>query len=178
MLYKAASASYSKQYVLVAQVNDTTHIQPQKLLAQVSNGTESIHDIRLFHEVEIFDLNKVQNNDNPPPTLLLALIEPQPGPDPASDLDAWYRQEHNQQMAEQPGWRRTCRYELSECAVGDAGGKAGGENVELRFLAIHEFGDENLLGDEVGVLEPVSEWTKRVMGQAVGIEAAIFRRVG
>jgi hypothetical protein len=47
----------------------------------------------------------------------------------------------------------------------------------LRFLAIHEFGQGEQLGDTVGAFEPVSEWTRKVLREAVGIEAGIWRRM-
>lgn len=94
----------------------------------------------------------------------------QPGPDGAADLDAWYRDEHNEQMSKEPGWLRTCRYSLVAQKGGD------GKEKELSFLAIHEFNESNELGDTVKALEPVSEWTKKVMSAAVGIDAAIYRK--
>jgi hypothetical protein len=58
---------------------------------------------------------------------------------------------------------------------------SGSDNKEqsaaLRFLAIHEFGKGEQLGDTVGAFEPVSEWTRRTLREAVGIEAGIWRRV-
>jgi hypothetical protein len=96
----------------------------------------------------------------------------QPAPGGAADLDAWYRDEHNEQMSREPGWLRTCRYSLVTQKSGN-----GQEEKELSFLAIHEFDESNELGDTVKALEPVSEWTKKVMREAVGIDAAIYRRV-
>ena len=105
---------------------------------------------------------------NPAPTLLVALM--QPSPSGAADLDSWYRSEHNEQMSKEPGWLRTCRYELVSSSSDDA-------EARLPFLAVHEFGDREELGDTVRALEPVSEWTMKVMREAVGIDAAIYRRV-
>lgn len=96
----------------------------------------------------------------------------QPPPNGAADLDAWYREEHNQQMSEQPGWRRTTRFSL----LGQHG-NVGKSSQELSFLAIHEFSKENQLGTVVTAIDPVSEWTKKVMGEAEGIDAAIYYRV-
>jgi len=94
----------------------------------------------------------------------------QPTPLGAADLDAWYRSEHNQQMSKEPGWLRTCRYELVSQS-------SDGTDPKLAFLAIHEFGEGEQLGDTVKALQPVSDWTKKVMGEAVGIDAAIYRRI-
>lgn len=80
-------------------------------------------------------------------------------------------------MSEQPGWRLTQRYSLVS-QHGSAPAATGEKEKELSFLAIHEFAEENELGIEVKAVEPVSDWTKRVMSEAEGIDAAIYRRVG
>jgi hypothetical protein len=104
-------------------------------------------------------------------TVMVALM--QPSPTGAADLDAWYREEHNQQMSEQPGWLRTCRYSL--ISQRSSTSSEGGDSQELSFLAIHEFGEGEQLGDTVKALEPTSEWTMKVMKDAAGIDAAIYR---
>jgi hypothetical protein len=93
----------------------------------------------------------------------------QPAEGGESDLDAWYRDEHNQQMSEQPGWRRTTRFSLLHQHV-----SGGQKSEELSFLAIHEFEKNNKLGTTVQALEPISDWTKKVMGDAKAIDAAIY----
>jgi hypothetical protein len=95
------------------------------------------------------------------------MMQPAKGGD--SDLDAWYRDEHNQQMSEQPGWRRTTRFNLLHQLA-----SSGQKSEELSFLAIHEFGNDNKLGTTVQALEPISDWTKKVMGEAKMIDAAIY----
>ncbi|KAF1942349.1 hypothetical protein EJ02DRAFT_345745, partial [Clathrospora elynae] len=103
------------------------------------------------------------------PTLLLALMQPSSGGE--ADLDRWYRQEHNQQMSEQPGWLRTRRFSL----LGQHGRNDGEE--ELAFLAVHEFGEGHGLGVKVQAVEPVSAWTIKVVSEARGIDAAIYHLV-
>jgi hypothetical protein len=105
--------------------------------------------------------------------ILVALV--QPSSTGAEDLDAWYREEHNQQMSKQPGWLRTCRYSL--LSRNSSLPEESGKSQELSFLAIHEFGQGEKLGDTVKALEPISEWTIKVMKDAVGIDAAIYRRI-
>jgi hypothetical protein len=100
---------------------------------------------------------------------MIALM--QPSPTGAGDLDAWYREEHNQQMSEQTGWLRTCRYSLASQQP-----NIPDDSQEMSLLAIHEFGEGEQLGDTVKALEPISEWTMKVMKDAVGIDAAIYRR--
>lgn len=109
--------------------------------------------------------------DNPAQTLLVALMQPAPGG--AAELDAWYREEHNEQMSQQPGWLRTCRYSL---VAQQGSGSEMGKEKQLFCLAIHEFEEKNELGDTVKALEPVSEWTRKVMSESEGIDAAIYRK--
>lgn len=138
---------------------------------------------------------------------MLALMQPQPGGE--KELDDWYREEHNEQMSQQKGWRRTWRGRLvEEQSDGDGKSHRDGSSADgkddshndggskddskhgteedgegskdkqtLSFLAIHEFNPENDMGDTVRALEPVTDWTKKVMAQAVGIDAAIYRRL-
>jgi hypothetical protein len=102
---------------------------------------------------------------------MLAMMQPAKGGE--SDLDAWYRDEHNQQMSEQPGWWRTSRFSLLHQFV--SGGHRQ-KSEELSFLAIHEFGNGNQLGTNVEALEPISDWTKKVMSNAKSIDAAIYHK--
>jgi hypothetical protein len=105
------------------------------------------------------------------PCVMLAMM--QPGEDGRSDLDAWYRDEHNQQMSEQPGWWRTTRFSFLRQHVS---GSHQEKSEELSFLAIHEFGNGNQLGTHVQALEPISDWTKRAMSNAIAIDAAIYHK--
>jgi hypothetical protein len=100
---------------------------------------------------------------------MLAMM--QPGEGGEADLDAWYRNEHNQQMSEQPGWLRTTRFSL-------LGQHSSGDHTseELSFLAIHAFDESNQLGTEVKAIEPMSDWTKKVMSEAKAIDAAIYHK--
>jgi hypothetical protein len=93
----------------------------------------------------------------------------QPAEGGESDLNAWYMNEHNQQMSEQPGWRRTTRYSLLHQHASD-----GQKREELSFLAVHEFENDNKLGTTVQALKPISDWTKKVMEDAYAIDAAIY----
>lgn len=96
----------------------------------------------------------------------------QPAAGGEADLDSWYRDEHNQQMSEQPGWKRTVRFSLLF-----QHSNAGKTSEELSFLAIHEFNKGNELGQDVKALEPISDWTKKVMSEAKAIDAGIYHKV-
>jgi hypothetical protein len=94
----------------------------------------------------------------------------QPGAGGEKDLDAWYRDEHNEQMSKEPGYKRTirCNPVFQTRNVGKPGG--------LDFVAFHQFGEGNKVGTEVEPLDPMTEWTKRCMGACTSIDAAVFRK--
>lgn len=105
---------------------------------------------------------------------MVVAVQPHAGDE--EDFDNFYRQEHMRQVSEQPGWRRSSRYELAK----QIAAPAGSDGVKSPFyLALHEFEDSVLPGgDKVVPFQPVSEWTMRVMGGAERIDAAKFRLVG
>jgi hypothetical protein len=99
------------------------------------------------------------------PVMMVAMMQPAPGGE--QDLDAWYREEHNEQMSKEPGYWRTSRFNLLHQMS---------DSPKLSFLAIHEFGENNKLGTDVKALKPMSDWTKKVMSEAKAIDAAIFHK--
>ncbi|KAJ4357867.1 uncharacterized protein N0V89_002444 [Didymosphaeria variabile] len=94
----------------------------------------------------------------------------QPAPGGEKDLDAWYREEHNEQMSKEPGYKRTTRY--SPLFQTRNIGKPSG----LDFVAFHQFGEGHKIGTEVEPLEPMSNWTKRAMNNCTSIDAAVYRK--
>lgn len=101
---------------------------------------------------------------------MLAMMQPAPGNE--ADLDEWYREEHNQQMSLEPGWKRTTRFNLLF-----QHGNTRREAPQLSFLAIHEFNEPNQLGIEVKPLEPMSDWTKRILKEIQAVDAGIYEKV-
>jgi hypothetical protein len=93
----------------------------------------------------------------------------QPAPGGEADLDAWYRDEHNEQMSLEPGYKRTTRWSLLHQNRHDEK-PAGG----LDFFAMHEFGEGNKIGKYVLPLDPMTDWTKKCMGECKAIDAAVF----
>jgi len=203
--YKAANTAYNKQYLVVQAIDDLADMKKGYEVPEAQNDVRIYKEIEIYckerkdasmspvfssfsvsksSRVHILNGSAYSGKEGwnhtdssaslastPTPavaTLLVALMQPKPSG--AADLDAWYRTEHNQQMSKEPGWLRTCRYELVSHSSDDA-------DAKLAFLAIHEFGEGEQLGDVVKALQPVSDWTKRVMNEAVGIDAAIYRRV-
>ncbi|KAF2833640.1 hypothetical protein CC86DRAFT_415536 [Ophiobolus disseminans] len=175
-LYKAANPAYNKQQILVYKLSDLASIQAKDLqrLAKTSkhshlNGSVDDHvefDSRSYSFVQLYEIS--EHSEDAAPTIMLAMMEPSQGGE--TDLDAWYHDEHNQQMSEQPGWWRTTRFSLRDQHSNRQ------EGDKLSFLAIHEFGDDNQLGTEVKALEPMSDWTKKVMSEAKAIDAAIYHK--
>jgi hypothetical protein len=100
----------------------------------------------------------------------MAAMEPSPGGE--ADLDAWYRDEHNDQMSKEPGYVRTSRFSLVHQLRTD-----GGKLERISFLAIHEFGDGHKIGTKVEPLDPMTDWTKRCMSNAKAIDAAVYKKV-
>ncbi|KAI4920736.1 uncharacterized protein J4E92_008380 [Alternaria infectoria] len=168
--YKAANTEYSKQHLFVCETEDLARVNVKQMLKFLeSENMAGEWDVRAYSEVQIFGPGE---SGEPAPTIMIALM--QPSPTGASDLDAWYREEHNQQTSEQPGWLRTCRYSLVRQESGSEDEE--GKEQDLSFLAVHEFGEGEQLGEMVKAFEPVSEWTMRVMKDAVRIDAAVYRR--
>ncbi|KAF1849863.1 uncharacterized protein K460DRAFT_274033 [Cucurbitaria berberidis CBS 394.84] len=177
-LYKAANPSYDKQHLAVYKVSDLALVQAgkvQEIPRSSKNGLfdgdvdASIEfDTRIFSFVQKFETSK-QDEDSAD-IIMLALMQPAPGGE--ADLDSWYRDEHNQQMSEQLGWKRTTRFNLLF-----QHSNASKKSEELAFLAIHEFGEGNKLGKDVEPLQPISDWTKKLMSSVKAIDAAIYHKV-
>ncbi|KAF2035553.1 hypothetical protein EK21DRAFT_53970 [Setomelanomma holmii] len=176
VLYKAANPSYDKQYLLVYDVPDLSSVAGKIQLVERSSKQSLFKGIvddyvdnerRIYTFLQLYETK--QHDEDSPPAIMLAMM--QPGEGKETDLDAWYRDEHNQQMSEQPGWLKTTRYSLlAQHSSTDQ------TSLELSFLAIHAFDKANQLGTEVKALEPMSNWTKKVMSEAKGIDAAIYHK--
>ncbi|KAF2102077.1 hypothetical protein NA57DRAFT_54010 [Rhizodiscina lignyota] len=133
-------------------------------------GSGSSHDFiefdsRFYKRTKVFETKSTKPGRAA--IAIVAAMQPPEGGD--EDLDNWYKQEHLQQVSEQPGWRRSTRYELARQAIGTGAPK---------YLAIHEFEEGTLPGGEkVVAFEPVSEWSERVMKEAKAIDAGKFKLV-
>ena len=101
--------------------------------------------------------------------VMLAGMQPKEGT--ADDMDAWYREEHIDQMYElEPGLKRATRYSLIFSVM-------KGEQAPS-FLTVYEFDQSNKLGMDVQALDPMTEWTKKVIGNSSKIEAGIYTKFG
>ncbi|KAF2266677.1 hypothetical protein CC78DRAFT_566739 [Lojkania enalia] len=176
--FKAANPDYSKQYMLIHKVPDLALVQAGKLenVPRISPSFPTDEPVDKFIKAESKILSLVElyetrkQPEDAATTVIMAAMEPLPGGE--SDLDAWYREEHNQQMSEQPGWKRTTRFNLLSQHRTD-----GKEMDRLSFLAIHEFGEGHQIGKDVVPLNPMTDWTKKCMSDAKAIDAAIYQKV-
>ncbi|KAF2653397.1 hypothetical protein K491DRAFT_694800 [Lophiostoma macrostomum CBS 122681] len=176
--FKAANPDHGKQNLVFLKVPDLAPVQAGKLqaISRTSDMFPSSESIDAFVESEsgIFSFVQLYETTKQPEdagsVIVYAGMEPKPGGE--ADLDAWYREEHNQQMSEQPGWKRTTRFSLLFQHRPD-----GKEMERISFLAIHEFGDGHKIGKNVETLDPMTDWTKKVMSEAKAIDAAIYHKV-
>lgn len=104
-------------------------------------------------------------------TIIYAAMQPAPGGE--KDLDSWYREEHNEQMSREQGYKRTTRYRPLFQTRNSGKDKPGG----LDFVAFHQFREGNKVGAEVEPLDPMTEWTRRCMAGCEEIDAAVYRKV-
>ncbi|KAF2002665.1 hypothetical protein P154DRAFT_520783 [Amniculicola lignicola CBS 123094] len=177
--FKAASPEYKWQTMFIYRVPDLAPIQAGKLqsVPRTSDRFPTAGPVDDFIEVEtrIYSLAQLYETTKKPEdaatTIIMAGMEPTPGGE--EDLEAWYRQEHNQQMSEQPGWVRTTRFKHIFQWRPDA----RKESDIISFLAIHEFGEGHKLGKNVEALDPITDWTKKCMSEVKAIDAAIFEKV-
>ncbi|KAI1851345.1 hypothetical protein JX266_003420 [Neoarthrinium moseri] len=105
--------------------------------------------------------------------IITAGMQPQTS-ESSAELDRWYREEHNEQMSKEPGWTRSRRYRLAK--LDKKGGSPTKHDASApEWMTIHEFGDGNRLSDQVEPLDPVTDWTRKIMGDMASIEAYVWK---
>lgn len=95
----------------------------------------------------------------------------------SAELDRWYKEEHNEQMSEAPGWIRSSRYKLV-VQVKRADSSKSDRPDASEWMTIHEFGPGNKLTTKVEPLHPITDWTKSIMGDMEFIEAFVWEKTG
>ncbi|KAF2117679.1 hypothetical protein BDV96DRAFT_517369 [Lophiotrema nucula] len=175
--HKAADSAYSKPHMLLYKVPDLSSVLSGKLetvprTSDLFPDGKPIDDFvtvesKVFTFVQLYEPTKQPEDAGN--TIIMAAMEPSPGGE--ADLEAWYRDEHNEQMSKEPGYKRTARFSL--LAQNRTDGK---ESERISFLAIHEFGEGHKIGKDVKPLDPMTEWTKRCMSNAKAIDAAIYNK--
>ncbi|KAF2736365.1 hypothetical protein EJ04DRAFT_551415 [Polyplosphaeria fusca] len=195
--FKAVDPGYGKQHMVLYKIPDLAQVQAGKL-QQAPRASELfpkggtvddyvLGESKIFSFVELYPpdtreqkegrrlVSTVRPSDkltlaDAGSTIIMAAMEPSPGGE--KDLDAWYRDEHNEQMSKEPGYLRTTRFSLVFQHRTD--GKA---METVSFLALHEFGEGHKVGSKVEPLDPMTDWTKRCMTNAKAIDAAVYRKV-
>jgi hypothetical protein len=196
-LYQAANADYDKQHLIVYNVPELAQVQAGKIqeVPRTSNsglfeGTVDDYieiETRIYSFVQLYEKSAhgegmsqnhtdgfiewqlISRATEAAPVMMLAMVQPAQGGE--ADLDAWYKDEHNEQMSKEPGYWRTSRFSLLHQH------STGSQQYEkLSFLAAHEFGEDNTLGTEVKPLDPMTDWTKKVIANAKAIDAAIYHK--
>ncbi|ETS85294.1 hypothetical protein PFICI_03319 [Pestalotiopsis fici W106-1] len=129
---------------------------------------ETKFEMRYYSLVEEFEKDK-HDESHATTHIITAGMEPA-NLEASTDLDKWYSEEHNEQMSLEPGWIRSRRYKLAD----DPGDAFGGPDRRITWMTIHEFGQGNKLGNKVEALDPVTPWTRKVMGGMSVIEANVW----
>ncbi|KAF2491046.1 hypothetical protein BU16DRAFT_517062 [Lophium mytilinum] len=176
--WKAADPEYGNQNMVLYKLPDLTFINDPKFQAigmtsDLLPGSRSMLDFTAF-DLRFYTMEQLFQTEHQPEdatsTIVWAAMEPAEGG--AAELDSWYRDEHNQQMSKEPGWKRTTRFKI----VGQLHDITPANDAPS-FLTIHEFGDGHKIGTKVLPLEPKTEWTKKVMGSAKTIDAGVYHKV-
>ncbi|KAH7025153.1 uncharacterized protein B0I36DRAFT_367037 [Microdochium trichocladiopsis] len=140
-------------------------------------GGKTVHgsvdiDTCFYELVEVFE--KVKHDEAFATHIISAGMTPKDAA-ASDDMDRWYREEHNEQMSLEPGWIRSTRYKLA-FHVKSVGGDKAARGDAPEWMTLHEFGEGNTLGEKVAPLVPISDWTRKVMGDMTSIEAYVWRR--
>ncbi|KAF2803049.1 uncharacterized protein BDZ99DRAFT_400490 [Mytilinidion resinicola] len=125
-------------------------------------------DTRYYKKIQVFE-KEGKTRPGRGVNINSAAIQPAEGME--EELDRWYREEHLEKVSNEPGWIRSTRFELI-FQVGDKG--TTNTEVTPNWLAIHEFEADGLPGDRPKALEPVSALTKKIVGNAIKVDAAKF----
>ncbi|KAF7370622.1 hypothetical protein MSAN_00695200 [Mycena sanguinolenta] len=90
-------------------------------------------------------------------------------PEEEEDLNRWYNEEHMDQLSKIPGWKQGRRYELKE--FNQKGSMA--DKPVFKYLAIHEFVENNFMESPEFKHASSTEWRARIMKNA-GRKARVF----
>jgi len=92
-------------------------------------------------------------------------------PEAEDDLNKWYDEEHMDLLSKVSGWTQGRRYKLTD--LSQKGLMA--DNAVAKYLAIHEFTENNFLGSPEFKHATSTEWRDRVMKNIVRREIRVFQ---
>ncbi|KIW08888.1 uncharacterized protein PV09_00810 [Verruconis gallopava] len=180
--YRNKNPEAERPYLALYICPDMSAIAGEKV-KNIPMHSDLLPDGKSIHELVNFDtrfysttqefVKKELNQQDLFPVLMLAGMQPKDGA--AEDMDKWYREEHLEQMSLEPGWKRAVRYSLI-FQVKNENDPTGTEDA-ASFLTLYEFGDGNKLGMNVEPLDPMTDWTKRVIGNTEKIEMGIYTQI-
>ncbi|KAF2246558.1 hypothetical protein BU26DRAFT_566921 [Trematosphaeria pertusa] len=185
--FKCTDAARPRPYLALYAVPDLSFIQSAEfagisqyddLLPEGGPSQEYVDfDTRIYQRVQVFEKHepggqtgKMGRGGGIGAVIKSTAIQPQSGTE--GEFDRWYREEHLEQVACMPGWRKSTRYELvfKVRSRDEADGEAA-----PGFLALHEFEEGTVVG-RMGK-EEWTEWTRRVVEGAVAIDEGVFEFV-
>ena len=177
---KAASAKASPASILVYfDTDETFQATSQKLralleygeIAKSATGTQILHwSLSTYACIQFYEPKR--SRDIAGKCVVVVAIDPATGQD--GDVDAWYRKEHLNQLSTSQLFLRCRRYtRIKDPSSVEQDGTDG----VAKFLAVHDYTSVQDLFDRSlakGQLVQETEWTRRVMDGAKGVERTIW----
>ncbi|KAF8151981.1 hypothetical protein K438DRAFT_1623624 [Mycena galopus ATCC 62051] len=123
---------------------------------------------RVYTHIETFTHPDTTVEALPCKFLLVVGLGPKT-PEEEDDLNKWYNEEHMDLLSKIPGWKQGRRYKLrdfSQKGLMEA-------NPVFKYLAVHEFTENNFLASPEFKHATSTEWRSRVMKNA-GRKARVF----
>ena len=177
---KAASAKASPASLLVyVDTDEAFHATLQKLMALLeyreiaksADGTRILHwSLSTYACIQFHEPKRARDINGK--CVVVVAMDPAAGQD--EDVDAWYRKEHLSQLSTSELFLR-CR----RCTriMDPSSTKQDGIERGAKFLAVHDYSSVQDLFDHSlanGQLVEETEWTRRVMDGAKGVERTIW----
>jgi len=176
--YKCANPERPAPYLALYSIPDLAFLQTDEFRAvpmvhEMLPEGGPIHkfasfDARYYKKTQVYEK---EGKTRPGRGININSAAIQPAEGMEEEFDMWYREEHLEQVSNEPGWIRSTRFELV-FKVGDEGKED--TDVTPKFLAIHEFEADGLPGDRPQALHPISDLTKKIVGNAIKVDAAKF----
>jgi hypothetical protein len=153
-------------------------LAPPRSVERRKNSIPAAHfgaNLKGYELIQHFEPPKLKNRPTRGKCVVAVGIEPAPGDEEA--LDAWYRSEQLDLMAENPIFVRCTRYRLLGPTADETTDGASEEGEAPRFLALHEYESHQALLDhaiEYGQMLPETAMARKILRSARRIERAIW----
>jgi hypothetical protein len=153
-------------------------LAPPRSVERRKNSIPAAHfgaNLKGYELIQHFEPPKLKDRPTRGKCVVAVGIEPAPGDEEA--LDAWYRSEQLDLMAENPIFVRCTRYRLLGPTGDETTDGASEEGEAPRFLALHEYESHQALLDhaiEYGQMLPETAMARKILRSARRIERAIW----